>query len=96
MRNVARQEVDRAAQEFSSRADQAVRSVTPLITQYTSQFSRWFRRAMIIAVIAVIAYFAFQVFAQASFFDWLADRIDNLSDEDSLSSIGVSLRLPGG
>ena len=95
MRNVARQEVDRAAQEFSARADRAVRSVTPLITQYTSQFSRWFRRAMIIAVIAVIAYFAFQVFAQASFFDWLGDRIDNLNEENSLSSIGISLRLPG-
>ena len=96
VRNVARQEVDRAAQEFSARADQAVRSVTPLITQYTSQFSRWFRRAMIIAVIAVIAYFAFQVFAQASFFDWLADRIDNITDEESLPSIGVRHRLTGG
>ena len=85
VRNVARQEVDRAAQEFSARANQAVQSVTPLITQYTSQFSRWFRRALIIAVIAVIAYFAFQVFAQASFFDWLADRIDNITDEESLT-----------
>ena len=48
VRNVARQEVDRAAQEFSHRANTAVRSVTPLITEYTSQFKTWFRLAIVI------------------------------------------------
>jgi hypothetical protein len=89
VRNVARQEIDRAAQEFSHRADTAVRSVTPLISQYTNQFKRWFRLAMIIATFAVIAYFLFQVVAQASFFNWLGDRIDNLNEE----SIGTMLAL---
>lgn len=88
VRNVARQEVDRATQEFSARANQAVRSVTPLITEYTNQFRKWFRRALIIATLAVIAYFIFQVVAQASFFDWLGERIDNL-DEESIGTLIV-------
>jgi len=92
VRTVARQEVDRAAQEFSARANQAVRDFTPLITEYTSQFKRWFRMALIIATLAVIAYFIFQVVAQASFFDWLGERIDNL-DEESAPLMGVRHRL---
>ncbi len=92
VRNVARQEIDRAAQEFSHRADTAVRSVSPLISEYTNQFKRWFRRALIIATLAVIAYFVFQVVAQASFFDWLGDRIDNLNDE-SIAGWPETLRV---
>ena len=90
VRNVARQEVDRAAQEFSNRATNAVRSVTPLITEYTSKFKRWFRLALIIATLAVVAYFIFQVVAQATFFDWLGERIDNLNEE----SVGTILARP--
>lgn len=90
VRAVTRQEVDRAADEFSKRANEALRSVTPLISEYTSQFKTWFRRALIIATLAVVAYFIFQVVAQASFFDWLGDRIDNLNEE----SIGTILTRP--
>jgi len=90
VRAVTRQEVDRAANEFSRRANEAVRSVSPLISEYTSQFKTWFRRALIIATLAVIAYFIFQVVAQASFFDWLGDRIDNLNEE----SIGTMIARP--
>ena len=86
VRAVTRQEVDRAAQEFTSRANQAVRNFTPLITEYTSQFKRWFRLALIIATVAVVAYFTFQVVAQATFFDWLGERIDNLN-EDSIGTL---------
>ena len=78
------------AQELTSRADQAVRNFTPLITEYTSQFKRWFRLALIVATVAVIAYFTFQVVAQATFFDWLGERIDNLNDD----SIGTTPTRP--
>lgn len=90
VRAVTRQEVDRVAQELTSRADQAVRNFTPLITEYTSQFKRWFRLALIVATVAVIAYFTFQVVAQATFFDWLGERIDNLNDD----SIGTTPTRP--
>ncbi len=87
VRDVARQEVDRAAQEFSNRATNAVRSVTPLISDYTSQVTKWVKRAVIIAIVLLVAYFVFQVIAQASFFEWLGDRIDNLSNESGLGTI---------
>jgi len=82
VRDVARQEVDRAAEQFSQRATNAVRSVTPLISEYTNTISKWFRRLIVLAVVLIIAYFVFQVVAQASFFTWLGDRIDNITDPD--------------
>ena len=81
VRMAARQELDRAAQEFSHRATTAVRQVSPLISEYTSKLTRWFRLALILAFIMFAAYFAFQVIAQQAFFDWLGDRIDNVTDE---------------
>ena len=92
VRNVARSEVDRAAQDFSSRATTAMRSATPLISDYASQLLRWVRRAVIIAIVLLVAYFLFQVVAQASFLEWLGDRIDSLDDQrGSLTLGGASL-----
>ena len=90
VRMAARQEIDRAAQEFSDRATTAVRRVSPLISEYTSKFAMWFRRALIIAFVVLAAYFVFQVIAQQAFFDWLGDRIDNLET----GQIARSLRQP--
>ncbi|MFK7916931.1 MAG: DUF2510 domain-containing protein [Ilumatobacter sp.] len=86
VRMAARQEIDRAAQEFSDRATTAVRRVSPLITEYTSKLTRWFRRALAIAFVLLAAYFVFQVIAQQAFFDWLGDRIDNVTDESGLAT----------
>ena len=83
VRMAARQEIDRAAQEFSDRATTAVRRVSPLISEYTNKLTKWFRRALVIAFVLLAAYFIFQVIAQQQFFDWLGDRIDNLTDENS-------------
>lgn len=90
VRNVARQEVDRAAEQFSQRATNAVRSVTPLISDYTNKITKWFRRLLILAIVLLVGYVVFQVVAQASFFTWLGDRIDNLTDTDE--SLGVIVR----
>ena len=35
---------------------------------------------LLIAVVAVIAWFVFEAVAQATFFEWLGDRIDSLTD----------------
>jgi hypothetical protein len=90
VRSVAREELDRAAEQFSQRATNAVRSVTPLITDYGSQVKKWIRWAFIIGIVLLVGYFVFQVIVQASFFDWLGERIDNVTDE----SMGISATLP--
>ncbi len=81
VRIAARQEIDRAAQQFSDRATTAVRRFTPLISEYTNKLSTWIRRAVIIAIVLLAAYFVFQVVAQKSFLDWVGDRIDAVTDE---------------
>ncbi len=85
VRTVARQELDRAADEFSARAATAVRSVTPLITEYTSKLLRWVKFALALATVLFIAWLVFQAIASQSFFDWIGDRIDNVT-EDTLGS----------
>ncbi|NND75909.1 MAG: DUF2510 domain-containing protein [Ilumatobacter sp.] len=83
VRNVARAEIDRAADVFSQRATHAARSFQPLITEYTSKLLRWVRIAMIIATILLVGWFVFQVIFQASLFEWIGDRIDNLTDNQN-------------
>lgn len=81
VRKVARDEVDRAADLFSQRARAATRELQPLISQYTTKFFRWLRIALVIVVVLVIAWFVFQLIVQQSLFDWLGDRIDNLTED---------------
>ena len=88
----ARAEVDRAAEVFSQRARTAVSDFTPVISEYASTFTKWVRRPAIIAIVLLVAYFIFQVVAQASFFEWLGDRIDNLTDEDSIVLVDEAFR----
>ncbi len=85
VRMAARQEIDRAAQEFSDRATTAIRRVSPLVSEYTNKLSKWIRRAVIISIVLLAAYFVFQVIAQKSFLDWVGDRIDSITEETGLS-----------
>jgi hypothetical protein len=80
VRQAARSEIDRAADLFSARARAATRDIQPLVTQYTNVFFRWLRLLLGVVAVLVIAWVVFQVIAQQSFFDWLGDRIDNLTD----------------
>ena len=82
VRRATRGEVDRATDQFSRRARQMQREITPLISDYTNRIVKWIRIAAIVAVVLLIAYFVFQVTAQASLFEWIGDRIDNLTDEN--------------
>ena len=88
VRTVARQELDRAANEFSQRANTAVRSFTPLITEYTSTMLRWVKVALALATLLFIVWLTFQAIASQSLFDWIGDRIDNLTEE----TLGTELR----
>ena len=80
VRKVARSEVERAADLFSARARAATREIEPLITQYTTKFARLLKIASVILVMAVIGWFVFQFIIQQSFYDWIGERIDNLTD----------------
>ena len=80
VRMAARDEAERAAQMFGIQAQTAARSLQPLISEYTSNITRWFRIASVIAVVLLIGWVAFQLFAQVSLFEWIGDRIDNISD----------------
>lgn len=79
VRNAARSEVERASEVLTQRAQSARRELAPLISEYTNKLTRILRRLAVVVVILVIAWFVFQAIAQATFFEWLGDRIDNLS-----------------
>ena len=90
VRNVARAEVDRAAEVFSQRATTAARSFTPLVTEYTTKFLRWVKLALGVAFTIFVLWMVFQFIAQQSLFDWIGDRIDNLTDENGAGLLGPS------
>jgi len=86
VRNAARTELDRAAEQLSVRTQTPARSVQPLVDEYASRLLRWVRTAAIVAIVLVIAWFMFQVILQQSFFEWLGDRIDNATNSTGAGS----------
>ncbi len=80
VRQAARSEAERAAQMFREEVRGATRSITPLISEYTSKITRWIRILSVIAIVLLIGWVAFQIFAQVSLFEWIGDRIDNITD----------------
>jgi len=87
VRTVARQELDRAAEQFAQRASTAVRSFTPLISEYTSRLLRWVRIALGIATVLFIAWLLFQTIASQGFFQWLSDRVNNLTEDATATQL---------
>ena len=83
VRLAARAEAERAAQMFGHQARSMTRDLQPLITEYTSKITRWFRIASVLAIVLLIAWVLWQVFVQVSLFEWIGDRIDNLTDDSS-------------
>lgn len=94
VRKVARSEVDRAADLFSQRARAATRDLQPLITEYTTKFFRWLRIGLVIAIVLVVGWIVFQAIVQQSFLDWIGDRIDSLTEDDSRGRIIPGTLLP--
>jgi hypothetical protein len=93
VRRAARSEVDRAADLFARQARTMQEGITPLISQYTNRIVKWIRILAVLAIILLIAYVVFQIVAQASFFEWLGDRIDNLTDDEGGAPLGVTAAL---
>lgn len=93
VRRAARSEVDRAADLFARQARTMQEGITPLISQYTNRIVKWIRILAVVAIVLLIAYVVFQIVAQASFFQWLGDRIDNLTDDEGGAPLGVRVAL---
>ena len=89
VRMAAREEAERAAALFGAQARAATRNIAPLISQYTNRVIKWIRILSVIAIVLVIGWIAFQIFAQVSMFEWIGDRIDNLTD-----NAGMVVRSP--
>ena len=83
VRRATREEIDRAADVFARQARSMRSEIEPLISQYSNRIVRWIKIAAIVAIALLVAYFVFQVVAQASLFEWIGDRIDNLTNQDS-------------
>ena len=92
VRLAARAEAQRAAQDFEARARRLTGEIPPLISQYTNRFMRWFRVALMLSFIVLMAWFIYTFFVQKSLFDWLGDRIDNLTDDGNASAPPVDPR----
>jgi hypothetical protein len=89
VRIAARQEAQYAAQEFERRAREITGSIPPLISQYTNKFVRFLRIGVTLAFVVLVIWIAYQLWVQKSIFDWIGDRIDNLTDENA-SGVVVS------
>ena len=92
VRLAARAEAQLAAQDFEARARKITGEIPPLISQYTNRFMRWFRVLLTLSFIVLMAWFIYQFFIQKSFFDWLGDRIDNITDDENGSSLPSDAR----
>jgi hypothetical protein len=86
-RRAARGEVDRTAQRLAQQAQAARREIEPLISQYSSRITHWLKVIAILAILLLVAYVVFQVLAQASLFEWIGDRIDNVTDENGAALV---------
>jgi hypothetical protein len=84
VRLAARSEAERAAQMFGAQARSATQGLQPLISEYTSKLIRWIRIASVIALLLIVGWLVFQFVVQVSFFEWIGDRIDNLSDDSGV------------
>lgn len=83
VRGAVREEAHRAATEFGAQARYAARDIAPLISDATNRAARFLKRLVLLAVILAIAWFVFQAYANATFFDWLGDRLDQLNSAPS-------------
>jgi hypothetical protein len=83
VRMAAREEAQLAAKEFERRARALTGEIPPLISQYTNKFMRLVKIALVLGFLLLLAWFAYQLIVQKSIFDWLGDRIDNLTNEGS-------------
>jgi hypothetical protein len=92
VRQAARAEAQRAAQDFEARARALTGEIPPLVSEYTNKFMRWFRVALMLSFIIIVAWFIYTFFVQKSFWDWLGDRIDHATNSGNGEGLPVDPR----
>jgi hypothetical protein len=90
VRTAARSEMQRATDAFNQRALEARLNLTPLITEYTNKAKRWARLLLKLAILAFVVWLAFQIFQQASFWNWVTDRIDDIGNESGMAAAALT------
>ncbi len=80
IREATREEVTRATNLFTRRVQDTLAQSRSVVAEYAAPFLRWVKTAIVLAAILVIAWFIFQFIAQVTLFEWLGDRIDNVTD----------------
>jgi Protein of unknown function (DUF2510) len=80
VRQATREEIDRANQLAQQRIRDFRREVTPIVSSYSNRMFNLLRLIAILIFLAVIAWLVFQAAASQSLFDWLGDRIDDLTE----------------
>ena len=78
VRQAAREEVARAATELTRRAHSTFDRYGDVALRFLRRVWRWTRVAIVLAAVLVVAWYVLQFIAQAAFFQWFGDRIDNL------------------
>jgi hypothetical protein len=94
VRNASRAEMQRATEAFQRKALEARLDWTPLISEYTSKAKRWVRMLIRLAIVAFLIWLAFQIVQQVSIWNWITDRIDNITDDES--GMASSILVPFG
>ncbi len=84
VRQATRAEMARGADLLGQQARQATRQLEPLISQYTNRLTALVRRLLFIVVAVLVFWFVFRAVAEATFFEWLGDRIDSLFGDSAL------------
>ena len=79
VRSATRREVDRAAREISQTVEATIARARPALLAFIAKVVRWVRIGVITGAVLVIAWFIIQFIAQATFLNWLGDRIDNIT-----------------
>ena len=78
VREAARQEVSRAANELTLRAQSSIDRYGSVVTGFVRAVWRRVRIAIVVAAVLVVAWYVLQFIAEAAFLEWIGDRIDGL------------------
>jgi hypothetical protein len=80
VRQATREEIDRANLLAQQRIRDIRREVTPIVSQYSNRVFNLLRLIVALLFVAFIAWLIFQAAASQSLFDWIGDRIDDLTE----------------
>lgn len=79
VRDAAREEVTRASTMLSRQATTSFERARAVAAEYADRVFRWVRIVVVTVAVLVIAWFVLQFVAQVALFEWIGDRVDNVT-----------------